>query len=168
MKGAVILLLMTPAAVGAAPHHVDAVSTFRCGAAGQVASASIGAVGQAYAERTVAIIKAALAGDVAGLDAIVAPGANFVVFRGDVGIGPRSAGAGAAVAFMRELAPTHYSVTAGSPGPFATDPCGPMTVDVSFRSAQAGQATIARFSFERGLLTAVNGSSVTVLEGNLP
>jgi hypothetical protein len=159
---------MTPAAVGAVPQQVDAVSAFRCGAAGQVASASIGVVGQAYAERTVAIIKAALSGDAASLDAIVAPGANFVVFHGDVGIGPRSAGADAAIAFVRQLAPTHYSVTAGSAGPFSTDPCGPRKVDVSFRSAKPGEATIARFSFERGLLTAVKGSSVAVLEGNLP
>jgi hypothetical protein len=168
VKAAILFVLMTAPANGAAGSPADAVDAYRCGAQDRPANVNVGEASRAYAERSVALVMAAQAGDTDVLGKMVAPGATFTVFHGDVGIGPRSKGVGAAIEFTRQVAPTHYSVNAGSAGPVSVDPCGRTTVEMTMRSKQAGKATVARFTYDHGQLMEVTGSSVDVIEGDIP
>jgi hypothetical protein len=116
----------------------------------------------------VTIIKAALARDERQLAEMVAPTATFTAFQGDVGIGGRSVGAKAAIAFAKLVAPRRYQFSAGSPGPISMDPCGSVTAELTLFGGQPGNAVVATFKYRDGALAEVQASRVEFVSGNFP
>lgn len=160
------LLLGLLVAVAPVASRADEVADFHCKAPKSGASANVGEVYAAYGERSVAIVKAGLAGDAAQLREMVAPTAKFTLFQGDVGIGPRSSGAEAAIAFVKQVAPRNYEFSAGSRGPFSMAPCGSVTAELTLMGDKANEAVIARFKYERGILQEVQASGVVMEAGD--
>lgn len=161
--------LLTALLTAAAPptNGAEDVSAFHCKTPQQVDHANVRDVYAAYGARSVAIIRSALAGDTVGLSKIVAPTATFEVFEGDVGMGPRSAGAGAAVEFAKQIAPRSFQYSAGSAGPVSLDPCGSATAELTLIGNQSDEAVIATFKYRNGFLTEVQASRVHLVRGDL-
>jgi hypothetical protein len=162
------LLLALLAGASVPADGADGVSAFHCQTPQQVTRANVREVYAAHGTRSVVIVRTALAGDAARLSQMVAPDAKFTVFEGDVGIGPRSAGVEAAIAFARQIAPQGYRFSAGSAGPVAMDPCDTAIADLTLIGERPGEAVIARFTYRDGFLIGVEGSRVELVGGDFP
>jgi hypothetical protein len=155
------------ATVGPIVNNPDKVSDYHCETSGRETKVNVGDVHAAYGARSVAIMTSALARNTDHLSGMVSPGATFTVFKGDVGIGPRSAGPSAAVDFTRQLAPQSYQFSERSSGPFSMDPCGSVTTELTLFGARPDEAVIAKFIYLDGLLTEVRASQVKLVSGSL-
>ena len=143
------------------------ISAFNCAGNEPVSRAGIVEAYSAYFENSLAIVIAALNGDQSALENLVAPEANFTVFHGDVGIGPRSTGPTAAEEFFSDLAPTEFEFREASSGPFAVNPCEHIETEVVLRTNADPEVSVVKFAYDRGILTGVNGYAATVKRGLL-
>jgi hypothetical protein len=123
-------------------------------------------VDTAYRWRSIAIIKAGLAGDIARLDAMVAPATNFTLWSGDSGNGPRFPGAKAAIAFARQLRPKGFQFSTASVGPISEEPCQSITAEILFLGERPNKGAIIRFQYQGGILTNVVGREVDLVSGD--
>lgn len=160
-----LTLLMLLAAAEPAVAQPDRVATFRCRSDAPLAREDVLSVRDAYGRRSVAVIRAALIGHARLLRQIVLPSAKFTVFKGDVGLGPRGTGAEALIEFAKQIGPASYQYSAGSAGPFWTDPCGDVSVELLLSGEQSEGAVIATFKYREGLLAGVVASRVHVTRG---
>lgn len=154
-------------AAAPAPTRLDAVDAYHCSSGLPVGRANVASVGSAYGFRSATIVEKALEGDVSRLANMVSPTATFSVMQGDVGIGPRSTGAKAAIAFAKQVAPTNYEFSIG-PGPFSMDPCGEASVDLVLKGSKSDEVVFATFKYLHGLLVEVEGSQLHVTRGTFP
>lgn len=126
----------------------------------------MGDVDAAYNNRSVAIMRSALAGDSERLSEMISPNSTFTLFQGDVGVGPRSTGPLAAIEFAKQIAPRHFQFSASSAGPLEMNPCGLATAELTFTSEHSDDAVIAEFKYEDGFLTGVRASRVALVRGD--
>jgi hypothetical protein len=158
-----LFLLMTdPVSVA----QEDQVDGFKCVADHSLQSRGVQEVEAAYQWRSIAIIKAGLAGDVARLNAMVAPSTHFTLWSGDAGNGPRFLGAKAAAAFARQLRPRAFEFSTAYSGPISAEPCRLVTAEILFRSEQPNKGAILRFQYQGGILTNVDGREVDLVNGD--
>lgn len=150
----------------AATEH-DAVDDYHCNSGARVELSDVASVNAAYGSRSATIVERALAGNVSQLTQIVSPAATFTVFQGDAGVGPRSTGAEAAVAFAKQVNPTSYEFSVAS-GPFSMDPCREVSIDLVLKGNKSGEVVFATFKYLHGLLVEVEGSQLFVTRGDFP
>ena len=155
--------------VAAAPASIvpDAVDSFHCFSGQKVDRANVASVNAAYGSRSATIVERALAGDASQLTRMVSPTATFTLFQGDVGVGPKSTGAQAAMAFAKQLAPTSYQFSVG-PGPFSMDPCGEASADLVLGGNKPDEVVYAEFKYLNGILAEVEGSQLHLTRGDFP
>lgn len=153
--------------VGGAPQTTVTanVLAFHCQTPQRLTHSNVRDVHVTYATRSVAIIRSALAGNLAWLSKVVAPSATFTVFQADSGIGPRSTGAEAAIEFAKQVEPRRYQFWTASAGPVSVDPCRSTTTQLILIRDQPSEALIATFKYEGGILTEVQGSQVDLVDG---
>jgi hypothetical protein len=132
--------------------------------AGQQINVAI--VSNFYLQRSLAIVEAARKSEAATLRDLVSPDASFATIEGDVGQGPRSKGAAAAVEFFQSLTPTAFRYFPASPGPFSMDPCVRATAELELTSRNANEVHRLRFEYRDGLLTQVRGSRTVAVVGS--
>jgi hypothetical protein len=122
--------------------------------------ASTEQVQRALAERSVAIVRIAQAGDATRLATLVAPGAEFTLINRDV-IMPSAEGPAGAVKFAQELQPRGFDFAVAESGPTLAQICGKQDVTVRFANG-SDTAYLVKFGFDRGLLVRATGTLVTV------
>jgi hypothetical protein len=156
-----------PALVLAAAAHGggDTVERFRCGGEYRVGNVDVRDVNDTYAWRSVDIIRASLANDRVRLARMVAPTAEFTIYVGDVGTGPRSKGVDAAVGFGKQVSPTRFEFSGSSAGPFVMDPCGKVTAELTLMADRADEATIISFEYDKGVLVSASGRTAEIVRG---
>ncbi|MEO7689867.1 MAG: hypothetical protein ABIS51_11320 [Sphingomonas sp.] len=157
-----LLLLLAGQASAGQP---DAVAAFHCSGHPSIDRVSVQAVQAAYDWRSIAIIKAGLAGDVSLLGSMVAPSVTFAIWRGDAGWGARSTGPAATVEFARRLNPKTFQFSNAISGPIATHPCGEATAELMLKGDASGEAAILTFKYRDGILIAVDGREVELVNG---
>ena len=157
---ALILAVATPVA-----GDTGNVERFRCGTANTAARENVQDVNDAYAWRSVNIIRASLADDRGRLARMVSPSAEFTVYVGDVGTGPRSKGVDAAVAFGKQVRPRRFEFSGSSAGPFVMNPCGKVIAELTFTAERPDEATIMTFEYFRGILINASGRKAKVVRG---
>lgn len=155
--------------VAAAPASIvnDAVDSFHCDSGQKVDQANVASVNAAYGSRSATIVERALAADASQLAKMVSPTATFTLFQGDVGVGPRSTGAQAAIAFAQQLTPTSYHFSVG-PGPFSMDPCDEASADLVLEGNKPGEVVYAEFKYLNGVLIEVEASQLHLTRGDFP
>lgn len=153
------------ATLGSPKPGDDHVSAFRCRTPEQVSSVNVGDAYVAYASQSIIIMKNALEGNAAHLTRLVEPAAKFTLFAGDVGIGPRSSGAAAALEYAKQIAPRSYSFPAEASGPFLMQPCGEITVEGTLLGESPTEAVIASFRYRDGLLVEIESNRVSLITG---
>ena len=154
--------------VAAAPaSKPDAVDSFHCDSGQKIDRANVASVNAAYGSRSATIVERALAGDLKQLARMVSPTAKFTLFQGDVGVGPKTTGAEAAVAFAKQLTPTSYQFSVG-PGPFSMDPCGEASADLVLGGNKPDDVVYAEFKYLNGILVEVEGSQLHLTRGDFP
>ena len=141
---------------------------FYCRTPQKIEQANVPDVYGAYGSRSVSIIKQALAGDRESLSQTVDSDAKFIIFAGDVGIGPRSKGIDAVVEFARQLEPRSYQFSTASAGPISMSPCGSVEIDLTFARDAHSDAVIATFQYQDGVLIGVTGSHIKLVTGEFP
>ena len=128
------------------------------------------------ARHSVDIVTHALDADDAALDRLVAPTADFILWHGDSGWGPRGTpgnpredllGVAAARAFARHLAASSFEFAVSWAGPISTDPCGRQSVKVTFADATGTRAYIVRFDYLAGRLVKAEGELATMTRGSI-
>lgn len=137
--------------------------------------ASLTDVDRFYGLRAVEILRAGMADDQARLAALVAPKATAGFWSGDSKWGARGAdrsvltGIDAIVALANRLKPRSFSATLSMPGPISVDatPCA-WEAMVLVAISEPGRAVSLKFAFEDGMLVAVSGDEVGLIEGTLP
>jgi len=149
----------------ASVEQPDAVAAFHCSGHPSIDWVSVQDVQAAYSWRSIAIIKAGLAGDVSLLSSMVAPSVTFAVWRGDAARGARSTGAAATVEFARRLNPKTFQFSNATSGPIATDPCGNATAELMLKGDAPGEAAILTFKYRDGVLIAVDGREAELVNG---
>lgn len=160
-----IVITLLAGASGPPGSDAPAVSAFHCKTAKPTRWASLREVQSAYGRQAVKILQDALSGNIAELSTSVSPDAEFEVYEGDAGIGPRTKGPSAAVDFAKQIAPVTYRFMGGSLAPIATDPCGKQSVEVILEDGQADRITEAKFTFQDGVLTDVGGGQFEQISG---
>ena len=148
------------------PVQPDPVASYGCRAGRQAARQDLQAIAAAYSQRSVAIVRAALARNMEALGRMVAPTASFILFRGDVGTGSRRTGADAAVEFVGGIDPAAYQFSTSPTMPSLADPCGEADADVMLTGRKSGEAVLATFRYRGGLLAGVNARPVDVTRGD--
>jgi len=143
----------------------DAVARFRCESAPSSISEGMHAIDVAYGARAVVILSAALSRNQATLNDMVAPDATFQVARGDTITGPRGKGPVAAISFAAAVTPFGYEVRIPVSGPLAADPCGLVLVNILLIDKNDEEAQQLTFRFQRGMLAAVDGTTVSLGRG---
>ena len=158
-----LVAFISAATSTAGPTSVD---NFRCAGPSPVELANVQAVHQAYQQRSVEIVRLALANSRSRLTGMVDSAAKFTVFHGDVGLGPRDQGIDAAVEFAKQISPRTYEYSNGS-GPVGMNPCGLISTEVTFSGDDPAQADRIRFKYEKGVLTEVSGGHLEVTRGHI-
>lgn len=143
----------------------DAVAAFHCSGHPSINWVSVQDVQAAYSWRSIAIIKAGLAGDVSQLSSMVAPSVTFAIWRGDSAWGARSTGADAAVKFAKWLNPKTFQFSNATSGLIAIDPCGEATAELMLKGDASGEGAIVTFKYRNGVLVAVDGREVELVSG---
>ena len=141
------------------------VIEYQCGTPTQATSENVAKVNDAYMHHSVAIIEAAVRGDVGSLGKQIASNAQFSVFHGDVGVGPRTVGVPAALKFFTELAPERFQILTASAGPFSMDPCGTVSSRILLSKGEPNESYLLIFKYENGLLIDVTGSATSIIDG---
>lgn len=165
MRSAITLSALFCVAAGPAPVASDAVDGFHCSSGQKVDEANVADVNTAYGSRSAAIVGRALANDAAQLERMVSPNATFTLIQGDVGVGPESTGAQAAIAFAKQLTPTSYQFSVG-PGPFSMDPCGEASADLVLGGNKPSEVVYAEFKYLNGILIEVEASRLHLTRGD--
>lgn len=133
-------------------------------------------VQSALAARSVEIVRRGLAASDPAPDAMVAPDARFGLWDGDAGWGPRGKpgnpraelrGVAAARVFAQALGAARFEAAVTSPGPIATDPCGPQSVTVTFEEPDGAEGYLVRFDYRGGRLVAADGRRATLFRGTI-
>ena len=160
-------LLLTLLGGSASPSgsETPTVSAFNCKTGSPTRLASLREVQTAYGRHSVDIFQVALSGNTAELSKSVSPDAEFEVYEGDAGTGPRTKGPVAAVEFAKQIAPVSYRFTSGSLAPISTDPCGKQSVELVLQNAQPDRITVAKFTFKDGILIDIGGEQVELIAG---
>ncbi len=160
VTAALILLLAAPAAV--AWPASDRCPGINDGKAQQVETDRF------YAQRAVQIVEAGLSGDEEALDAAVAPGAEFIIWRRDYSRMRESRGNAGAIAFARDLEAKAFQLQSAQPGPIVwLVPDCAWSVTILFRTDDPAIGVSVKYKFRKGLLTSATGSEVAILEGNI-
>jgi hypothetical protein len=128
-------------------------------------SANVDAAHQAYAARSVAIVNAALARDVAALQAMVSRNARYRVMRGDAGYWSQQDGPNGAIQLFGRLAPTDYQFSTAFGWPLSQILCAGDTVELVLTGGE--EAAVLKFRYEGPLLFSVTGNIVSVTRGQL-
>lgn len=162
--GAIALVPVAGQATSAADEP-DPVAAFSCGADRQAARQGLQAIADAYSQRSVAIIRAALTRDMDSLRKMIAPSASFILFKGDVGTGPRGTGADAAAEFLGGIKPAAYQFSTASRMPSIADPCGQTEAEVMLTGRKPGEAVLATFKYRAGILAEVNARRIALTRG---
>ncbi len=157
-----ISLVMGATALAASP-----VAAYNCAGEAAVAYEGIVEAYNAYYRQSLAIVTAALGEDHSTLELMVASDAEFTVFHGDVGIGPRASGPVAATEFFESLAPVEFEYREASPGPLALNPCGHIETELVLRDDTNAEVSVLTFKYDRGILSSVTGYAATVTRGSL-
>jgi hypothetical protein len=160
-SGALVATLLAASALG---PHPDAVAGFNCQVKEKHRNELVLDVMGAYDARSAEIIQASLDRDFGRLARMVAPTAEFTIFHGDVGNGPRIRGPKAAVEFAKQLAATDYAFTT-SAGPLLMDVCGTVIAELTVTGRDKNEATIIRFEFLNGTLIKATGAGVKLTRG---
>lgn len=162
------LALATAAGQAASPPPVqpDPVASFGCRADRQAPRQDLQVIAAAYSQRSVAIVRAALTRNMEALGRMVAPSANFILFRGDVGIGSRRTGADALVELFGGIGPAAFQFSTSPAMPSLADPCGETDADVMLIGRQPGEAVLATFKYRAGLLAEVAARHIDVTRGD--
>lgn len=153
------LALLSPAAVTAQDLSCPG---FEAGEANSMAADRL------YVRRAINVVDRALANDLVGLSTLVAPEAEFEVWRGDSGLSPRDPGLTGVAEFFRRLHPTSFQSTSGITGPIAViqSECT-WNVTVLFRTDEPDEGVSFEFKFHDGLLVSALGREVVLMEGSL-
>ena len=146
-------------------EQADAVAAFHCSGHPSMGWVNVQDVQAAYSWRSIAIIKAGLAGDVSRLSSMVAPSATFAVWRGDSAWSGRSTGAAATVRFAKWLNPKTFQFSNGISGPVAIHPCGEATAELMLKGDASDEPAIVTFKYRDGILIAVDGRQVKLVSG---
>jgi hypothetical protein len=121
---------------------------------------------QAYGDRSITVVNAALAGDESALASLVASHAHFGADVADSGFGPgRMTGPAAAIEFFRGLAPTDYLIMAQYAAMVSSRPCEGASAEVLLRGPD--WSAVLRFRYEQGMLVEVSGRLISVTQGQL-
>lgn len=122
-----------------------------------------------YARRVIRIVNAAVAEDLAALEALVSPEASLEIWRGDYSVGGREPGRAAAIEMVRILRPVRYQSQIGRPGPISLlSTICTHEVTLLFRTEEPTVGFSMTFSFRDGLMVSATGSEVALFEGGLP
>jgi hypothetical protein len=143
----------------------DAVAAFHCSRHPSIDWEGAQAIQTAYNWRSIAIVKAGLAGDVARLNFMVDPSVTFSVWRGDAAWTGRSTGTDAAVKFAKWLNPKTFQFSSAIAGPIATNPCGDATAELLLQGDPSSEAAIITFKYRSGVLIHVDGHQVDLVNG---
>jgi len=124
-------------------------------------------IDQFYAERAVAIVRAGLKNDTEALGPMVAPNAEFSIWRGDSGTGRRKGVLGL-LEMVRNLKPTRFENSSRTTGPFtiAVKKCE-WDVTVIFHTEQPGIGVTMTFEFADGVLMRAHGTEMELFEGDV-
>lgn len=121
-----------------------------------------------YARRAISIVDAAVAEDLAALDALVSPEASLEIWRGDSGVTEREPGRAAAVEMVRIMRPVRYQSQISQPGPISLlSPACTHEVTLLFRTEEPTVGFSITFDFRQGLMVSATGSEVALFEGDL-
>lgn len=120
-------------------------------------------VREAYGRRSVDIVNAALANDIAALREWVTSEARFSVQHGDAGYGQRDRGPQAAATFFRRFAPVEYRISTSLVGFYSLTRCSAVTVELTLAGAE--RTATLQFKYEGGMLVEVSGGEVNVTQG---
>ena len=121
-----------------------------------------------YARRAIAVVEAALSENEDALGAMLAPGAELIIWRGDYSRTRTSPGAAGAMAFARDLEPIGFQLQSVHRGPISrlVSDCR-WKVAILFRTADPKVGVSVTFEFRDGLLASAGGSEVAILEGTI-
>ncbi|HEY1606736.1 MAG TPA: hypothetical protein VGF77_14180 [Allosphingosinicella sp.] len=164
--GALALAPTAGQAASPPPVQPDPVASFGCKADREAPRQDLQAIASAYGQRSVAIVRAALARNMNALGRMVAPSASFTLFRGDVGIASRRTGSDAAVEFVGGIGPEAFQYSTAPTMPSLADPCGEAAADVMLTGRQPGEAVLATFKYRAGLLAEVDARHIDVTRGD--
>ena len=167
MSIAANLILAFLSAAGPMTSGPAPLATFQCRTPKAVHLASLRDASTAYGWQSVTIIKAAMEKRIAFLSQTVAPDATFGVWRGDVGLGPRSKGSQAAVDFVKQFASRSYRFGLAA-GPVSMDPCGKQKMELTIQGRGRNEMIVAQFNYEDGVLAEVSGVQVDLISGMFP
>lgn len=128
-----------------------------------------------FARRSVEIVTLAATADDAALGKLVSPTADFMLWEGDSGWGPRGGlhgredlhGVVAARAFADYLAAARFEFAVSSPGPISTSPCGWQSVTVTFANAAGTRSYVVQFDYLAGRLVKAEGTLATLTRGTI-
>ena len=143
----------------------DAVAAFHCSGRSAIELVSVHVTQVAYNWRSIAIVKAGLAGDVSRLNSMVSPSVSFALWRGDAAWAPHSTGANAAVEFAKWWNPKTFQVSSAIAGPILVDPCVGANAELLLQRGAAGEAAVITFKYRDGVLIRVEGHEVEMVNG---
>lgn len=123
-------------------------------------------VDQFYAKRAIGIVQAGWRGDTTALEALVAPQAEFEVWRGDYTTSARRRGVAGLVEMVHDVKPMRFQASAAYEAPVAVSKCA-WSVKVLFRTASPTTGVSIEFEFADAKLVQAKGNEVTLTEGNM-
>ncbi len=118
--------------------------------------------------RAIQIIRAAQAGDLTTLNDLVAPAANFHLWRGDYTTSARSKGVSGIIEFARDMNAHRFEVSIERVGPVVIEAgwCH-QEATILFDTAQETEGVTAKFSFKDGVLIGAEGKAVDLLRDDI-